>query len=337
MDRKILSHLLFLLALLLFVGCGNDVASSHDVASYSAGSESSALEESSSSAHNVVSEMSSDDAHISSAEMLPVESSSSISQLEQSSSSEGIEFSSSSSKCWAEPSSFWCPESSSSSSSVLVVVYGEMTDERDGQVYKTVYVESIDRTWMIQNLNYAYLQPTSTLDSSSWCYNNSAEYCEKFGRLYLWSAAIDSAALISNTGKGFGYGYACSSLMEPKRCGPEALTRGVCPIGWHLPWQKEWFSLFEITGNTSRYLKSKNDWINGMGGTDNFGLNVLPSGYAETYKERVVFFMIGEITDFWTPDFDDDAQTAFFSEEDGFKIYGAQNAYSVRCVKNSLE
>ena len=213
--------------------------------------------------------------------------------------------------------------------------YGILVDERDGQVYKTVKIGEL--WWMAENLNYAYLQPTSTLDSSSWCYNNSAEYCEKFGRLYLWSAAIDSAALISNTGKGFGYGYACSSLMEPKRCGPEALTRGVCPIGWHLPWQKEWFSLFEITGNTNRYLKSKNDWINGMGGTDNFGLNVLPSGYAETYKERVVFFMIGEITDFWTPDFDDDAQTAFFSEEDGFKIYGAQNAYSVRCVKNSLE
>ena len=60
-------HLLFAI-LFILAGCGNDVASSHDVAPFSAGSESSALEESSSSAHNVVSELSSDDAHISSAE-----------------------------------------------------------------------------------------------------------------------------------------------------------------------------------------------------------------------------------------------------------------------------
>ena len=213
--------------------------------------------------------------------------------------------------------------------------YGILVDERDGQVYKTVKIG--EQWWMAENLNYAYLQPTSTLDSSSWCYNDSAEYCEKFGRLYLWSAAIDSAALFSNTGKGFGYGYACSNPMEPKPCGPETLTRGVCPIGWHLPWQKEWFSLFEITGNTNRFLKSKNGWINGMGGTNNFGLNVLPSGYAETYKESVIFFTIGKNTDFWTPDNDGEAQTAFFSEEDGFAIGGAQNAYSVRCVRNSLE
>ena len=248
-----------ILFLLLFAGCGNDVASSHDVAPYSAGSESSALEESSSSAHNVVSELSSDDAHISSAEMLPVESSSSISQLEQSSSSEGIEFSSSSSKCWAEPSSFWCPESSSSSSSVLVVVYGEMTDERDGQVYKTVYVESIDRTWMIQNLNYAYLQPTAELDSSSWCQNDDPENCEKDGRLYIWSAAMDSAALFSEDGKDCGYGVRCD-YPEPDTANFfwYWVVRGVCPAGWHLPNSDEWseFVFAALGGYRSALLKS---------------------------------------------------------------------------------
>ena len=248
-----------ILFLLLFAGCGNDVASSHDVAPYSAGSESSALEESSSSAHNVVPEMSSDDAHISSAEMLPVESSSSISQLEQSSSSEGIEFSSSSSKCWAEPSSFWCPESTSSSSSVLVVVYGEMTDERDGQVYKTVYVESIDRTWMIQNLNYAYLQPTAELDSSSWCQNDDPENCEKDGRLYIWSAAMDSAALFSEDGKDCGYGVRCD-YPEPDTANFfwYWVVRGVCPEGWHLPNNDEWTGYIHaaLGGYRSALLKS---------------------------------------------------------------------------------
>ena len=240
-----------ILFLLLFAGCGNDVASSHDVAPYSAGSESSALEESSSSVHNVVPEMSSDDAHISSAEMLPVESSSSISQLEQSSSSEGFGASSSSSKCWAEPSSFWCPESSSSS--VLVVVYGEMTAERDGQVYKTVYVESIDRTWMIQNLNYAYLQPTAELDSSSWCQNDDPEDCGKNGRLYIWSAAMDSAGLFSEDGKGCGYGVKCYWYWM--------IVRGVCPAGWHLPNSDEWseFIFAALGGYRSTILAKRSN------------------------------------------------------------------------------
>ena len=205
--------------LLLLAGCGNDVASSHDVAPFSAGSESSALEESSSSVHNVVPEMSSDDAHISSAE--------------ESSSSEDTEWSSSSmSQGCTGPACYLYSSSSSSSSSSIKVVYGEMTDERDGQVYKTVYVESIDRTWMIQNLNYAYLQPTAELDSSSWCQNDDPENCGKNGRLYIWSAAMDSAGLFSEDGNGCGYGVICD-YPEPDTANFfwYWIVRGVCPAG----------------------------------------------------------------------------------------------------------
>ena len=63
-----------------------------------------------------------------------------------------------------------------------------MKDDRDGQTYKTVKIGS--QWWMAENLNYAYLQPTASEDSSSFCYNNLPENCEKYGRLYLWSAMI---------------------------------------------------------------------------------------------------------------------------------------------------
>ena len=234
-----------ILFLLLFAGCGNDVASSHDVAPYSAGSESSALEESSSSVHNVVPEMSSDDAHISSAE--------------ESSSSEDTEWSSSSMSQGCTGPACYLYSSSSSSSSSIKVVYGEMTDERDGQVYKTVYVESIDRTWMIQNLNYAYLQPTAELDSSSWCQNDDPENCEKDGRLYIWSAAMDSAALFSEDGKDCGYGVRCD-YPEPDTANFfwYWVVRGVCPEGWHLPNDDEWsdFVSAALGGYRSALLKS---------------------------------------------------------------------------------
>ena len=231
--------------LFLLAGCGNDVASSHDVAPYSAGSESSALEESSSSVHNVVPEMSSDDAHISSAE--------------ESSSSEDTEWSSSSMSQGCTGPACYLYSSSSSSSSSIKVIYGEMTDERDGQVYKTVYVESIDRTWMIQNLNYAYLQPTAQLDSSSWCQNDDPEDCGKNGRLYIWSAAMDSAGLFSEDGKGCGYGVICD-YPEPDTANFfwYWVVRGVCPEGWHLPNDDEWsdFVSAALGGYRSALLKS---------------------------------------------------------------------------------
>ena len=98
--------------------------------------------------------------------------------------------------------------------------YGELVDDRDGQAYKTVKIG--DQWWMAENLNYAYLQRTSELDSSSFCYNDSVEYCDKYGRLYTWAAAMDSAGTWSTNGKDCGYDVECS---------PTYPVRGVCPSG----------------------------------------------------------------------------------------------------------
>ena len=78
-----------------------------------------------------------------------------------------------------------------SSSGFGPVSFGEMTDERDGHVYKTVKIG--EQIWMAENLNYAYPKQDSSSDSVSWCYNNEPDSCAKYGRLYLWSAAMDSA------------------------------------------------------------------------------------------------------------------------------------------------
>ncbi len=139
-----------------------------------------------------------------------------------------------------------------------------MTDERDGQVYKTVYVESIDRTWMIQNLNYAYLQPTAELDSSSWCQNDDPENCGKNGRLYIWSAAMDSAGLFSEDGNGCGYGVICD-YPEPDTANFfwYWIVRGVCPAGWHLPNSDEWseFVFAALGGYRSTMLAKRSNEV----------------------------------------------------------------------------
>ena len=119
--------------------------------------------------------------------------------------------------------------SSSSSLSKKTIICGEMTDERDGQTYRTVTVEG-DITWMAVNLNYAYLQPTADLDSSSWCL--AGWKCDWYGRVYLWSAMMDSAAIFSDKTKGCGY-YATEE--EWQKCSDVKDVRGVCPEGWRLP------------------------------------------------------------------------------------------------------
>ena len=130
--------------------------------------------------------------------------------------------------------------------------YGTLTDERDGHVYKTVKVG--DQWWMAENLNFRYMQKTKKLDSSSFCINDSLENCEKYGRLYLWSAAMDSAKLYSPNNRECG---------EAGLCNQYASVRGVCPEGWHLPYYDEWDIVDSVT-----FLK---------GFDDPFGLNVIPT------------------------------------------------------------
>jgi len=53
---------------------------------------------------------------------------------------------------------------------------GTLTDPRDHQEYRWVKIGS--QIWMAQNLNYDAL--------NSWCYDDSALNCTRYGRLYSW-------------------------------------------------------------------------------------------------------------------------------------------------------
>lgn len=119
-----------------------------------------------------------------------------------------------------------------------------LIDERDGQVYRTVTIGS--QTWMAENLNYE--------TDSSYCYNDSASYCDKYGRIYSWVAAQDA-----------------------------------CPSGYHLPSGDEWQQLIDAVGGkyaeytAGKMLRSKNGWGATMdgrdgNGTDDFSFTALPAG-----------------------------------------------------------
>ena len=142
-----------------------------------------------------------------------------------------------------------------SSSSTTPISYGELIDERDGQIYKTIKIG--EQTWMAENLNYAYLQPTSTKDSSSECYNNELDNCSKFGRLYLWSAAMDSAGIFSLDGKGCGKGSGSCKAQPAKG------VRGVCPENWHIPTESDMGNYVNYANSSIESLYTvRHYWIN---------------------------------------------------------------------------
>ena len=215
--------------------------------------------------------------------------------------------------------------------------YGSLIDERDGQTYKTVKIG--EQWWMAENLNYAYLQPTAELDSSSLCYDNDPKNCKKYGRLYLWSAAMDSAT--ENTGK-CGFLGICD--YETKTCTVECNrdgTRGVCPEGWHLPSRWEFEALSQAVGGKSQALKSRDGWQSNNG-VDSYGFDAKPAGFYASfvYFEDIGFDQVSEDGTFWGTTDDRDAVYALwlydykpFEDIDvrvAFKYY----AFSVRCVKD---
>ena len=181
--------------------------------------------------------------------------------------------------------------SSSSRDTTYNAEKNTLTDTRDGQVYRTVTIG--DQVWMAENLNFE--------TDSSYCYNDSAEYCAKYGRLYEWSAAMDA-----------------------------------CPSGWHLPDTAEWKTLLAAVGGDSiagMKLKSTSGWNSDGNGTDDFGFTVLPAGGWGSKN------FVGEAAVFWTSEWYegyDDYAYGIRLYTDTIVRKGYSNKYigsSVRCLK----
>lgn len=201
--------------------------------------------------------------------------------------------------------------------------YDKMTDTRDGQVYKTVVIGkgANAQTWMAENLNFEYNKGTA----KSYCYNNSADSCAKYGRLYTWAAAMDSVTTKC------GYGKTCST---------SGTIQGVCPDGWHLPSKAEWETLFANVGGKSTagiMLKSTSGWKNSGDGKNFYGFSALPAGYRD-YNGN--FNSAGSRAHFWSSS-EYSSSNAYYvdlycDDEGAYLVYSNKsNAFSVRCLKDS--
>jgi uncharacterized protein (TIGR02145 family) len=187
------------------------------------------------------------------------------------------------------------------------------TDSRDGRKYRFIKIGG--KTWMAENMNIKA--------HHSWCYNNDEAYCNKYGRLYTWEAAM-----------------------------------AACPKGWRLPEQDDWHNLILAAGGSDDWeqlfraegrlkasvekLKAKSGWKNnddgnGGNGTDDYGFSALPGGGRYPAGE---FGDAGRNGNWWTGSsynaFDEWSGLMYFDFDLEYLGGQAHEGYglSVRCIGN---
>ena len=177
---------------------------------------------------------------------------------------------------------------------------GAMTDSRDGKKYKTVAIGK--QIWMAENLNYK--------TAYSYCYEDKASNCAKYGRLYIWEAALKA-----------------------------------CPIGWHLPSKEDFDILVDAVGGidiAGRKLKSAVSWNENGNGSDEVSFVALPAGYMQNSgrKEKGGYYKYeGSYAGFHssTGAGSEDAfgmHLGSDSDDADLGISNVLNGFSVRCLKD---
>ncbi len=196
------------------------------------------------------------------------------------------------------------------------VEYGTLTDERDGQTYKTVNIDG--KVWMAENLNFAGNDGYPILKEHSYCFNNVESNCAMLGRLYDRPAAMNDMSC--------DFGENCDLN--------KTIVRGVCPEGWHIPTKTEASNLLDFFGTNYPSARSAEGWGTGYAGTNTSGFSIVGSGNLSVYK----FVHAGELAMIWFYTTGVDLQYIIHSAKGSsfyMITYGTDRQYiSVRCVQD---
>ena len=144
-------------------------------------------------------------------------------------------------------------------------------------------------------------------------YSPDIEACDEltssvtYGRLYNWYATSDS--------------------------------RGLCPIGWHIPADEEWAELSQLVASGND-LKSTSGWYSDGNGTDNFGFSALPGGYCSWESDEIFFNDAGRWGNWWGATTNCQGQPmapylSWNSTDLNFGNWPPSVGMSVRCLKDS--
>lgn len=177
-----------------------------------------------------------------------------------------------------------------------------------------------DQVWMAKNLDVDV--------PGSFCYGDDKGKCEKYGRLYTWTAAM-------NLPDEYSQKFARDTVRR--------IHRGVCPLGWHIPsiYDFERLNAFiqdvDDAVGVGTNLKARDVWPeaeNALPGENGWGFNALPSGYR---LDLMSFVGEDSITGFWSSSEKDSVSSlmwSLFYDSDELRRDSSNKvgAFPVRCV-----
>lgn len=204
--------------------------------------------------------------------------------------------------------------------------------DADGNVYTSVIIGT--QTWLKENLKTTKYRNGDTIGTTypatlditgqstakyQWAYGGNESNVATYGRLYTWGAATDS--------------------------------RNICPAGYHVPSDAEWFTLENyidptitnpnatgwIGNDIGTKLKATSGWNSGGNGTDNYCFLALPSGCRYNTGTFGSFGNLG----YWWSSAEDDSSNAwqralvYYLSSMGRAVNYKNFGFSVRCLRDN--
>ena len=243
---------------------------------------------------------------------------------------------SSSSKDVASSSSVYVPFDHTVTLGAMRDEYKTFVDERNDRSYYYITIrgknskgEADSVTVMAENLNIGKMigsgldQANDTL-IERYCYDRDTTNCDRYGGLYQWAEMMQLPSRCNTE--------SCADLIQENH-------QGICPDGWRLLTQEDFYIVLHADGNTHGIAGVRSSY--GFNGFNSTGYSLVGAGYVWNRK----LTRIGEATYWYYPEegsYSEDGEvisTAFvastsrsgeyLSEQETLKTQGL----SVRCVK----
>lgn len=193
--------------------------------------------------------------------------------------------------------------------------------DRSGNSYKVVKIDG--KFWMAQNLKSRKTLVNGTVtdiflatDPQFW--STTSPCCSWYSYNGTYAAYVEMGLLYNS----------------------HAMKTNPCPDGWHVPSAAEWNSMVNSIGGATiagGKLKSTNNndayWINNIGATNTTGFTAHGSGFNNSGSGCLGYRSSAH---YWTSDMST-RELAASSVQINATSPGANNGYSIRCVKNTTK
>jgi uncharacterized protein (TIGR02145 family) len=157
--------------------------------------------------------------------------------------------------------------------------------DSDGNHYATVKIGTgrFEQFWMAENLKVGTAIDSTQLPSDNgiieyYCYQDNLGLCAVYGGLYKWNEMMNYS-----TAEG---------------------SQGICPVGWHVPTNQEFYDLeiflggMYVAGGKLKETGTAHWNANNVGATNETGFTALPGGELESWGP--VYGLLGYTAWFWS-------------------------------------